>query len=234
MADQSKPSIVFAHGLWADGSCYSKVIPLLLADGFQVISTQNHLNTVADDAAAVRTSFARANGPVILVGHSYGGTVITAAGTDKRVAALVYICAFAPEDGHTTLVDQDKYPPTPIFQHIEVVDGRIWLRPSGVAEFAGDLSEAEQQIVWATQMAPLADLFSLPVPGAAWKLKPTSYIVGSADRTIQPELQRFLAKRMNAKVTEVASSHVPMLSQPRRVYEVIRDAAANIQTRLAS
>src|SRR5262249_2627178 len=86
-----KPPIVFAHGLWADGSCYSKVIPLLLADGFQVISTQNHLNTVADDAAAVRTSFARASGPVVLVGHSYGGTVITAAGTDKRVAALVYI-----------------------------------------------------------------------------------------------------------------------------------------------
>ena len=85
-----KPTIVFAHGLWADGSCYSKVIPPLLADGFQVISTQNHLNTVADDAAAVRTSFARANGPVVLVGHSYGGTVITAAGTDKRVAAFIY------------------------------------------------------------------------------------------------------------------------------------------------
>ena len=229
-----KPTIVFAHGLWADGSCYSKVIPLLLADGFQVISTQNHLNTVANDAAAVRTSFARASGPVVLVGHSYGGTVITAAGTDKRVAALVYICAFAPEDGDTTLVDQGKYPATPIFQHIEVVEGRIWLRPSGVPEFAGDLSEAEQQLVWATQMAPLADLFGQPVPGAAWKLKPTSYIVGSDDRTIQPELQRFLAKRMNAKVTEVASSHVPMLSQPRSVYEVIRDAAANIQTRLAS
>ena len=109
-----KPTIVFAHGLWADGSCYSKVIPLLLADGFQVISTQNHLNTVADDAAAVRTSFARASGPVVLVGHSYGGTVITAAGNDKRVAALVYICAFASEDGDTTLVDQDKYPPSSV------------------------------------------------------------------------------------------------------------------------
>ena len=228
-----KPTIVFAHGLWADGSCYSKVIPLLLADGFQVISTQNHLNTVADDAAAVRTSFARASGPVVLVGHSYGGTVITAAGTDSRVAALVYICAFAPEDGDTTLVDQKKYPDTPIFQHIEVTDGRIWLRPSGVPEFAGDLPEPEQQLVWATQMAPLADLFGQPVPGAAWKLKPTSYIIGSEDRTIQPELERFLAKRMNAKVTELASSHVPMLSQPRRVYEVIRDAAGNIQRRAA-
>jgi pimeloyl-ACP methyl ester carboxylesterase len=228
VSEQAKPTIVFAHGLWADGSCYSKVIPPLLADGFQVISTQNHLNTVAHDAAAVRTSFARARGPVVLVGHSYGGTVITAAGTDERVAALVYICAFAPEDGATTLVDQSKYPQTPIFQHVEVVDGRIWLRPTGVPEFAGDLPEAEQQLVWSTQMAPLADLFGQPVPGAAWRHKPTSYIVGSNDHTIQPELQRFLAARMKAKVTELASSHVPMLSQPQRVYDVIVDAAASV------
>jgi pimeloyl-ACP methyl ester carboxylesterase len=229
-----KPTIVFAHGLWADGSCYSKVIPLLLGDGFQVIATQNHLDTVADDVAAVRTSFARASGPVVLVGHSYGGTVITAAGADERVAALVYICAFAPEDGDATTVDQEKYPPTPIFQHIDVVDGRIWLRPSGVPEFAGDLPEAEQQLVWSTQMAPLADLFTQPVPGAAWKHKPTSYIVGSEDRTIQPDLERFLAARMKAKVTELASSHVPMLSQPQRVYEVIRHAAADVRRRTAA
>src|SRR6478752_9047271 len=116
----SKPSIVFAHGLWADGSCFSKVINLLVADGFEVIATQNQLNTVADDAAAVRTALGRVSSPAVLVGHSYGGTVITAAGTDERVAALVYICAFAPEEGDTTLVDQDKYPPTPIFKHIEV------------------------------------------------------------------------------------------------------------------
>jgi pimeloyl-ACP methyl ester carboxylesterase len=147
----------------------------------------------------------------------------------QACGSTVNICAFAPEDGDTTLGDQGKYPATPIFQHIEVVEGRIWLRPSGVPEFAGDLPEAEQQLVWATQMAPLADLFGQPVPGAAWKLKPTSYIVGSNDRTIKPELERFLAKRMNANVTEVASSHVPMLSQPRRVYEVIRDAAVDIQ-----
>ena len=105
MSEHAKPTIVFAHGLWADGSCYGKVIPRLLSDGFHVISTQNHLNTVVDDVAAVRTSFARASGPIVLVGHSYGGTVITAAGADERVAALVYICAFAPEDSATTLVD---------------------------------------------------------------------------------------------------------------------------------
>ncbi|WP_413988592.1 alpha/beta fold hydrolase [Labrys okinawensis] len=224
-----KPSIVFAHGLWADGSCFSKVIEMLIADGYQVIATQNHLNTVADDAAAVRTSFGRAGGRVVLVGHSYGGTVITAAGIDDRVAALVYICALAPEDGDTTQEDQTKFPQTPVFQHIEVVDGRIYLRPSGIPEFAGDLPEAEQKLVWATQMGPMADLFGQPVPGAAWKKKPTYYIVGTEDRTVQPDLQRFLARRMNAKVTELASSHVPMLSRPRQVYAVIREAADFVQ-----
>lgn len=224
----AKPSIVFAHGLWADGSCFSKVMKLLQADGFEVIATQNQLNTVEDDAAAVRSALGRVSSPAVLVGHSYGGTVITAAGTDDRVAALVYICALAPEDGETSQADQDKYPPTPVFQHIEVADGRIWVQPSGVPDFAGDLPEEEQKLVWATQMVPLADLFGQPVRGAAWKSKPTYYIVGAHDRTVQPELQRFLAKRMNAKVTELASSHVPMLSQPQRVYEVIREAAESI------
>jgi pimeloyl-ACP methyl ester carboxylesterase len=221
----NKPSIVFAHGLWADGSCFSKVMALLLADGFEVVATQNQLNTVADDVAAVRTALGRVGSPAVLVGHSYGGTVITAAGTDARVAALVYICALAPEDGETSQAEQEKYPQTPVFQHIEVADGRIWVRPSGVPDFAGDLPEDEQKLVWATQTTPLADLFSQPVPGAAWKSKPTYYIVGTNDRTVQPELQRFVAKRMNANITELASSHVPMLSQPQRVYEVIREAA---------
>ena len=228
MSTNKKPSIVFAHGLWADGSCFSKVIKLLQADGYEVIATQNQLNTVADDAAAVRTALGRVSSPAVLVGHSYGGTVITAAGTDDRVAALVYICALAPEDGETSQADQDKYPQTPVFQHIEVADGRIWVKQSGIPDFAGDLPAEEQKLVWATQMVPLADLFGQPVPGAAWKSKPTYYIVGADDRTVQPELQRFLAKRMNAKTTELASSHVPMLSQPQRVYEVIREAAKAI------
>lgn len=220
-----KPSIVFAHGLWADGSCYSKVMKLLAADGYEVISTQNQLNTVADDAAAVRSALGRVSSPSVLVGHSYGGTVISAAGTDERVAALVYICALAPEDGETSQAEQDKYTRTPVFQHIEVADGRIWVKPSGIGDFAGDLPEDEQKLVWATQTVPLADLFNQPVPGAAWKTKPTYYIVGANDRTVQPELERFVAKRMNAKITELQSSHVPMLSQPERVYEVIREAA---------
>ena len=221
----TKPGIVFAHGLWADGSCFSKVIELLQADGFECIATQNQLNTVEDDAAAVRTSLSRVSSPAVLVGHSYGGTVITIAGTDERVGALVYICALAPEDGESSQADQDKFPQTPVFQHIEIVDGRIFMKPSGTADFCGDLSEDEQKLVFATQGAPLADLFSQPVRGAAWKSKPTFYIVGADDRTVQPDLERFVAKRMNAKVTELQSSHVPMLSQPQRVYEVIKEAA---------
>ncbi|MEA3059321.1 MAG: hypothetical protein QOE50_733 [Sphingomonadales bacterium] len=221
----TKPSIVFAHGLWADGSCFSKVINLLQADGFECIATQNQLNTVEDDAAAVRTSLNRVSSPAVLVGHSYGGTVITAAGTDDRVGALVYVCALAPDEGETSQVEQDKHPRTAVFDHIEVVDGRIWLKQSGTAEFCGDLSDEEQKLVFATQAAPLADLFTQPVRGAAWKTKPTFYIVGTNDRTVHPDLERFVAKRMNAKVTELQSSHVPMLSQPQRVYEVIKEAA---------
>jgi pimeloyl-ACP methyl ester carboxylesterase len=229
----SKPAIVFAHGLWADGSCYSKVIDLLHADGYEVISTQNQLNAVEDDAAAVRTSFNRVSGPVVLVGHSYGGTVITVAGTDERVGALVYICALAPDEGETSQAEQDKHPRTAVFDHIEVVDGRVWLKPSGTAEFCGDLPDEEQKLVFATQGAPLADLFTQPVRGAAWKSKPSWYIVGTNDRTVHPDLERFVAKRMSAKITELQSSHVPMLSQPKRVYEVIREAAEAVSQQAA-
>jgi pimeloyl-ACP methyl ester carboxylesterase len=228
MSTENKPSIVFAHGLWADGSCFSKVIKLLQADGHECIATQNQLNTVEDDAASVRTSLGRVSSPAVLVGHSYGGTVITAAGTDDRVGALVYICALAPEEGETSQAEQDKHSRTPVFDHIEVVDGRIWLKPSGTADFCGDLSEGDQKLVFATQAAPLADLFAQPVRGAAWKTKPTFYIVGANDRTVNPELERFVAKRMNANITELQSSHVPMLSQPQRVYEVIREAAQTV------
>jgi len=227
----SKPSIVFAHGLWADGSCFSKVIKLLQADGHEVIATQNQLNSVEDDAAAVRTSFNRVSGPIVLVGHSYGGTVITAAGTDERVGALVYICAIAPDEGETSQAEQDRHPATAVFNNVELVDGRVWLKPSGTAEFCGDLSDEEQKLVFATQGAPLVELFTQPVRGAAWKTKPTYYILGLDDRTVHPELQRFVSKRMNAKVTELQSSHVPMLSQPQRVYEVIREAAESISQR---
>jgi pimeloyl-ACP methyl ester carboxylesterase len=120
---------------------------------------------------------------------------------------------------------QEKFPATDIFSHIEVADGRVWLKPNGVPSFAGDLREHEQKLVWATHAAPTADLFNQKVEGTAWRSKPSWYIVATKDQTIQPELERFVAKRMGATIFETDSSHVPMLSQPEFVLDVIRKAA---------
>jgi pimeloyl-ACP methyl ester carboxylesterase len=224
----AKPSIVFAHGLWADGSCYSKVIPALLADGHQVISAQNSLDTLEGDVAAVTRALGRVSSPAILVGHSYGGTVITAAGTDDRVAGLVYISALAPDEDETSQSLQDQFPVTDVFSHIEIADGRIWLLPSGIGCFAGDLSEQEQGLVWATQGVPDVDLFGQKLGGTAWRMKPSWYIVANNDRTVHPDLERFAAKRMGAHTYDVDSSHVPMLSRPDFVLGVIREAANSV------
>ena len=221
----AKPSIVFAHGLWADGSCYSKVIPALEADGHQVVSAQNSLDTLEGDVATVTRALGRVSSPAILVGHSYGGTVITAAGTDDRVAGLVYIAALAPDADETSQSLQDKFPATEIFAHIEVADGRIWMLPSGIGCFAGDLPQQEQDLVWATQGVPDADLFNQKLPGTAWRTKPSWYVVANNDQTVNPELERFVAKRMGAHTYDVDSSHVAMLSHPDFVLDVIRDAA---------
>ena len=224
MSKQSKPSIVFAHGLWADGSCFSKVIPGLQADGHEVVAAQNSLDTLEGDVAAVTRALGRVSSPAFLVGHSYGGTVITAAGTDNRVAGLVYIAALAPDDDETSQSLINKFPTTEVFSHIEVADGRIWLRPRGIGSFAGDLSEEEQRVVWATQGVPAVNLFDQKIAGTAWRSKPSWYIVAKNDRTVHPELERFVAKRMGATTFETESSHVPMLSQPGFVLDVIRKA----------
>ena len=221
----TKKSIVFCHGIWADGSCFNKVIPALQDEGFEVISAQYGLDTNEADVAAVKRTLGRVSSPTILVGHSYGGSVITAAGTDERVAGLVYIAALAPDDSETSQSLLDKFPVSGVFSHIEVADGRVWMKPDGVACFAGDLLEEEQKVVWATNFAPAAELFTKNAAGVAWKSKPSWYIVATKDRTVQPELQRFVAKRMGATIREVESSHVPMLSNPTLVIDVIRAAA---------
>src|ERR1700748_1245382 len=143
----AKPSIVFAHGLWADGSCFSKLIPALLTEGHQVMASQHGLDSLAGDVAAVKACLARVSSPVVLVGHSYGGTLITHAGTDPRVAALVYISALAPDADETSQGQQNKFAKTPVFSQIEVSDGRVWLKRSGITHFCGDLSAAEQELV---------------------------------------------------------------------------------------
>ena len=231
---QTKPSIVFCHGLWADGSCFSKLMVPLQAAGYECIAVQYGLNSTAEDVALTKGAIGRVSSPVILVGHSYGGTVITGAGTDDRVAGLVYICALAPDADESSQTQQSNFPRTDVFSQIDVADGRIWLRREDTKFFCGDLSEQEQQLVWATQGVPTPDLFNAKAGGTAWKSKPSWYIVGKKDHTVHTDLERAMAKRMGATTYELESSHVPMLSQPERVIEVIRTAAKVVQQKMVA
>src|SRR6202008_162306 len=173
------------------------------AEGHEVMCSQHGLDSLKSDVACVTRCFGRVSAPVVLVGHAYGGTLITHAGTDARVAALVYIAALAPDETETSQSQQQKFPVTDVFSHIEVADGRIWLRADGVGEFCGDLPESEQKVVWATQAVPVPDLFTQKLDGVAWRTKPSWYVVARQDRTVPPELERFVAKRMGARTTEV-------------------------------
>jgi pimeloyl-ACP methyl ester carboxylesterase len=222
-------NIVLVHGGFVDGSGWRGVYDVLTADGFSVSVVQNQTLSLESDVETTTNALDLQDGPAILVGHSYGGTLITHAGTDSRVAALVYIAALAPDADETSQSLQQKFPGTDVFSHIEIADGRIWLKPDGVGYFAGDLPEAEQKLIWATQAVPVPDLFTQKVEGTAWKTKPSWYIVGKNDRTVHPDLERFVAKRMGATTVELASSHVPMLSQPQAVLDVIRKAVAAVQ-----
>ena len=228
MSTPGKPSIVFCHGIWADGSCFNKVMAPLQAEGYEVVSAQYGLNSNVEDVAAAVRYFGQVSSPIVLVGHSYGGSVITAAGTDDRVAGLVYIAALGPDETETSQGEIDKFPATPAFSQIDVADGRVWLLPSGIGCFCGDLPEEEQQLAWATAWPPAADLFARNAPGVGWKSKPSWYIVANNDQAVNPELERAAAKRMGATTYDIDSSHVPMLSHPDYVLDVIRTAARGI------
>lgn len=230
MSTKTKPTIVFCHGIWADGSCFNKVIPTLQADGHEVTAVQYGLDFYEEDLADVKRTLNRVSGPVLLVGHSYGGATITGAGADPRVAGLVYIAAVAPDAGETVQDQLNKYP-SEIFNHVEAADDRVWMLPSGTKHFAGDLTEEEQKVVWATHYPPSTDLFNqqkLTTNQVAWRSKPSWFVLATRDHTVNPDLQRWVSKRMGAHVTEVESSHVPMLSRPDVVIEVIRKAAASL------
>jgi pimeloyl-ACP methyl ester carboxylesterase len=226
MPASAKSTIVCVHGLWADGSSWSEVIPRLKADAFDVIAVQNPLTSLEHDVSAVKRALDRAgDGPVILVGHSWGGVVITAAGTDERVKGLVYVAALAPDTGETGAQLSAKFEPAPIFKHIAVVDGYIWLNRDAIPHFAGDLSEREQDLIYATQGPANAALFEAKVDIPAWKNKPSWYVVALKDGTINTEQERFMAKRMGATTVEVDSSHVPMISHPDAIVDIIKQAS---------
>ena len=225
----TKPTIVFVHGLWADGSSWNKLINPLADKGYKVISVQNPTTSLEDDVAATKRAIDRANGDVILVGHSWGGFVITEAGVDPRVKALVYIAAFAPDKGETVASLSESASPTALPGFLQNANGYLTLSREGVAKaFAQDLNQKEQDVVYAVQQPAFQKVFGDAGIGAAWKTKPSWYVVASEDKTINPELEKRMAKRANAKTTVLKTGHVAMLSKPNEVLDVILDAAKSV------
>jgi pimeloyl-ACP methyl ester carboxylesterase len=230
-AQATPKTVVLVHGAFADGSSWAKVIPLLEAKGLKVVAVQNPLTSLADDVAATKRVLAAQTGPVVLVGHSWGGVVITEAGNDDKVGALVYVAAFAPDDGQAVADLGKDLPPPPGLATVKPdASGFIWLSDDVVAKhFAQDLSPAEAKLIAATQGPVAARCFGDKVTTAAWKKKPSFAIVASKDHMIQPELETAMAHKMNATTTTLATSHVAMLSKPKEVAAVILAAAAKIK-----
>jgi pimeloyl-ACP methyl ester carboxylesterase len=232
-AAQGVKNVVLVHGAWADGSSWSKVIPLLQAKGLHVVAVQNPLNSLADDVAAAKRAIALQDGPVILVGHSYGGVVITEAGNDPKVVGLVYVAAFAPGDGESAGSISKPYPPTPIGSELRPdAQGFLLITPKGIAEdFAQDLSDKEKQLLTATQGPTAAAVLGATITTAAWKTKPSWFVIASNDRAIPPELEKAEAAAIKATSITLASSHVVMLSHPKEVADLIEQAAAKAGTK---
>ena len=233
---QGIKNVVLVHGAWADGSSWSKLIPILQAKGLHAVAVQNPLSSIADDVASTKRLIDAQDGPVLLVGHSYGGAVITEAGSNPKVAGLVYVAAFAPDEGETLGGLAQGFPPSPLFGEIQPIeDGYIMLTPKGVKEdFAQDLSPEEQSLVLATQGATQSAILATPITAAAWRSKPSWFVIASNDRAIAPEQEISTAKRMGAKTLTLASSHLPMLSHPEQVADFVIEAAASIEVTLAA
>lgn len=220
-------TVVLVHGAFADGSSWNKVIPLLKKAGLKVVAVQNPLDSLANDVAVTSRAIANAEGPVVLVGHSWGGAVITEAGVSDKVRSLVYVAAYAPADGQSVLDTVKGYPEQPgraFFVKDEA--GYVTISDEGIFKhFAFGLSRPEQELVAATQ-GPLNSLaLGQPVSRAAWRKTPSFFVVAGNDTIIAPQLERDEAKRMNATTVEVPSSHVAMLTYPKVVADLIIKAA---------
>jgi len=220
-------NVVLVHGAFADGSSWAKVIPLLEKAGLNVAAVQNPLTSLEDDLAATKRAIALQDGPVILVGHSWAGVVITEAGADPKVAGLVYVAAFAPDVGEVVGDLGKDFPPPPGGAELKPdAKGYLRLTTKGAMEdFAPDLPLAQRKLIAATQGDTNSAVFGSKVTNAAWKSKPTWYVVAAKDRMIQPDLERKFAKAIKAKTITLPSSHVVMLSHPAEVAKLIIEAA---------
>ena len=220
-------NVVLVHGAWADGSSWAKVIPLLQKAGLNAVAVQNPLTSFEDDVAATKRAIALQDGPLILVGHSLGGVVITEAGADPKVAGLVYVAAFAPDIG-VPVGDLGKgfADPPGLAELRPDAQGYLTMTTKGVMEsFAPDLPVAQRRVIAATQGATNSSVFGARVSNAAWKDKPSWYVVATNDRMISPDLERQSAAKIGATTISIASSHVAMLSHPAEVAKLIIDAA---------
>lgn len=223
-----KPSVVLVHGAFADGSSWQKVISLAEKRGFNITAVQNPLKSLAEDTATTKRVVDAQPGDVILVGHSYGGVVITeAAAGSTKVKALVYVSAFAPDAGESPGGLMQQFPPVPLATALEPDSaGFLYVKRNQFHEvFAQDLSSEEAEVLGAAQKPIAASVFGEPVKSAAWKTIPSWYVVSKQDRAIHPDLERFMAKRLKAQTTEIDASHVAFISQPEAIIEIIETAA---------
>jgi pimeloyl-ACP methyl ester carboxylesterase len=224
-------NVVLVHGLYADGSSWIDVIPYLQRAGLQVTVVQNPLSSLADDVAATRRILALQDGPTVLVGHSFAGTIISEAGNDPKVSALVYVAARAPDAGEDFGALAAKYPKPPASAGVIKKDGFFWLSEEAfLRDFAGDVAPSRARALYAVQGRGADSLPATKTTTAAWRVKPTWYQVSTEDRTINPDLERFLAKRMNATTIELDSSHVSLVSHPKEIADLILLAAGRKQS----
>jgi pimeloyl-ACP methyl ester carboxylesterase len=224
-------TVVLVHGAFADGSSWNAVVPLLQARGLKVIVVQNPLSSLGDDVEFTRRAIAEAKGPVVLVGHSWGGSVITEAGVDDKVKALVYVAAYAPSVGQSTIESAKAFPASPGLAHL-VPDaaGFLKLAPEAVGKyFAQDVPAAQANLIAVSQGALRGKNIEEKLTKAAWETRPSWYIVAEKDLMIDPAAERDAAKRIKATVTALPTSHVPMLSRPKDVADVILAAANHIK-----
>jgi pimeloyl-ACP methyl ester carboxylesterase len=221
------PDILRVHGGRAHGSSWTKVISLLQGERLNATAVQLPLTSADEDVATVKQAIALEDGPVLLVGHSYGGVVVTEAGVDPKVVGLVYVAAFAPDIGESVSSLASSAPPAPLASEIRPdANGSLKLTRSGVLEnFAQDLSDVEKKTLFAVQAPTSGNVLGRAVPSAAWRSKPSWYIVATNDRAIPPSLERTMAEKINAHTISVAASHAAMVSRPQRVASLIIEAA---------